>query len=81
MPTPSLRDALAEGLADAVGFVGGALAGWQFGRLLGFDILAPGPWDSRALLGWLILLLGCGAGKWASLQWRARQARSAAPKE
>ena len=69
---PTARQALAEGLADAVGFVGGALAGWQVGRWLGFDILAPGPFDSRALVGWLLLMAGCGAGKWLSLRWRQR---------
>jgi hypothetical protein len=67
------KDALAEGLADAVGFVGGALAGWQLGRLFGFDVLAPGPWDTRAMIGWAFLLAGCGLGKWASMQWRARR--------
>jgi len=68
------RDALAEGLADAVGFLLGALAGWQVGRLLGFDVLAPGQGTAGTVIGWLLLLAGCGAGKWASLQWRARRA-------
>ena len=67
-------DALREGLVDALGFVGGALLGWQVGRWLGFDVLAPGDWTARTLLGWLILLAGCGLGKWASLRWRARRA-------
>ena len=70
------KDALAEGLVDAVGFVGGALAGWQVGRLFGFDVLAPGPFDSRAMIGWAFLLAGCGLGKWASLRWRARRLKS-----
>ena len=65
------RQALAEGLADAIGFVGGALAGWQLGRWLGFDVLAPGGSTLHTLIGWALLLLGCGAGKWASLRWRA----------
>jgi hypothetical protein len=68
------RSALAEGLADAVGFVGGALAGWWAGRLLGFDILASGESTARTLIAWMLLLAGCGAGKWVSLQWRARRA-------
>ena len=72
MPSDA-KDALAEGLADAIGFVGGALVGWQVGRLLGFDILAPGPWDHRALLGWLLLMAGCGLGKWGAMRWRARR--------
>jgi hypothetical protein len=70
------KGALAEGLADAAGFVGGALAGWQLGRLFGFDVLAPGPWDGHAMIGWAFLLAGCGLGKWASMQWRARRRTS-----
>ena len=71
-----VADALSEGLADAAGFLGGALAGWQLGGWLGLDVLAPGPWTARTLAGWLILLAGCGAGKWASLRWRARRAKT-----
>ena len=73
-----VADALSEGLVDAAGFVGGALIGWQVGRWLGFDVLAPGEWTGRTLAGWLILLAGCGAGKWASLRWRARRAQARA---
>ena len=73
-----VTDALSEGLVDAAGFLGGALIGWQVGRWLGLDVLAPGEWTARTLLGWLILLAGCGAGKWASLRWRARRAQARA---
>ena len=77
-----LADALSEGLIDGAGFLGGALIGWQVGRWLGLDVLAPGAWTARTAVGWLILLAGCGAGKWASLRWRARraQSRAAGPK-
>lgn len=68
------RDALAEGLIDAAGFVAGALAGWQAGRLLGFDVLADGASTGHTVVGWALLLAGCGAGKWASLRWKARRA-------
>ena len=74
-------DALREGLVDALGFLGGALLGWQVGRWLGFDVLAPGDWTARTLLGWLILLAGCGLGKWASLRWRGWRAQAARSKE
>ena len=71
----SAKDALAEGLADAIGFAGGGLAGWQLGRLFGFDALASG--DTTAnVLGWLFLLAGLTAGKWASRQWRLRRTPS-----
>jgi hypothetical protein len=72
--TADLRQALIDGLTDAVGFVGGALIGWQAGKVLGYDVLASGSADSRNVVGWILLLAGCGAGKWASLRWRARQA-------
>ena len=69
-----LRQALSEGVADAVGFVGGALVGWQVGKALGCDVLVSGSNEARNALGWALLLAGCGAGKWASLRWRALQA-------
>ena len=40
MPQPDFDRAMREGLADAVGFVGGALAGWWLGRSLGGRALA-----------------------------------------
>ena len=70
------RSAFAEGLADAVGFLGGALAGWQLGRLLGFDVLAPADAPLRSLVAWGLLLAGLAAGKWAALQWRAGRANA-----
>ncbi len=73
--------ALTEGLIDAAGFLGGALIGWQLGRWLGFDVLAPGDWTARTAVGWFVLLAGCGAGKWASLRWRARRSKSAPNQE
>ena len=76
----SAQNALAEGVVDAIGFVGGALLGWQWGRWLGFDVLAPGEWTSRSLIGWALLLAGCGLGKWVSLQWRRHRAERSAPK-
>ena len=69
-----LRQALIDGLTDAVGFVGGAVIGWQAGKALGYDVLASANPDSPNAVGWILLLAGCGAGKWASLRWRARQA-------
>ena len=69
-----LRRALAEGVVDALGFVIGALIGWQVGKALGYDVLDSAGADTRNALGWILLLAGCGAGKWASLRWRAWQA-------
>jgi len=50
---------LLEGISDAVGFVGGALAGFWIGRLLGLDLFAPG--YGNASVG-AIVLVGLGGG-------------------
>ena len=36
------RQLLLEGVSDAVGFVGGALAGYWLGQFLGWDIFSEG---------------------------------------
>jgi hypothetical protein len=62
-----------EGLSDAVGFVGGALLGFWIGRLLGFDIFAPG--YGNASMGAILLVgLGSGLGVKLARMWRAAQA-------
>jgi N-acetyltransferase len=48
-----------EGVSDAVGFVGGALAGFWIGRSLGWDLFAEG--YGGASIG-AILLVGLGGG-------------------
>jgi len=63
--SPTAR-AFATGLADAVGFVGGALAGWGIGRLFGFDFVSATSYDARALVGLLFILAGLGLGKAAA---------------
>ena len=50
---------LAEGISDAIGFVGGALAGFWLGQWLGMDIFAPG-YGNKSLVG--IVLVGLGGG-------------------
>ena len=65
-----------EGLSDAVGFVGGALLGFWIGRLLGFDIFAPG--YGNASMGAILLVgLGSGLGVKLARMWRAAQAAKA----
>lgn len=74
------RQALGDGLADALGFLGGGLAGWQAGRwLLGVDITTASGTDVRTLLAWGLLLAGLGAGKWLSLRWRRRNGADLQP--
>ncbi|MDZ4075111.1 MAG: hypothetical protein U1E04_10235 [Hylemonella sp.] len=67
---------LLEGLSDAVGFVGGALAGYWAGHLLGWDLFAEG--YSNASIG-AILLVGLGGG--LGLQLARRWLRSRKDKE
>lgn len=52
------------GLADALGFLLGALAGWQLGRWLGFDFINTPDWGGPQLLGLGLILAGCGLGRW-----------------
>ena len=74
------HQALGDGLADALGFLGGGLAGWQAGRwLLGVDITTASGTDVRTLLAWVMLLAGLGAGKWLSLRWRRRNGANPQP--
>ena len=65
---------LVEALSDAVGFVGGALAGFWLARLLGFDVFSEG-YDSASVLAIAAVGLGGGLGLGAARRWRrARQA-------
>jgi len=62
---------LVEGLSDAVGFVGGALLGFWLGRLIGFDIFAPG-YGVSSMVGIVLVGLGGGAGLQLARRWCAR---------
>ncbi|SFD45341.1 hypothetical protein SAMN04489710_102190 [Paracidovorax konjaci] len=65
---------LAEGLADAAGFVLGALAGFGLARWLGFDVFAPG-YGAASLIG--IAMTGLGGGLGLQLARRALRRRGA----
>ncbi|MDR7305871.1 hypothetical protein [Rhodoferax saidenbachensis] len=63
---------LIEGVSDAVGFVGGALLGFWIGRLIGWDIFAPG--YGNASIGGIVLVgFGGGLGLQLARRWRSRQ--------
>lgn len=62
MTTPIKKAAL-EGLADAAGFVLGALAGWQLGVVFGYDFVNTPGWGLPQLTGLLFIVLGCGLGR------------------
>ena len=73
--TPSR--ALLRGLIDALGFVLGALAGWQLGVLTGFDFIGPPGYGPQQMLGLVFIMLGCGAGRWGAqrgARWLDRKA-------
>jgi hypothetical protein len=63
-----LDRALREGLADAVGFVGGALAGWWLGRHFGIDFVASPDWNAQQILGLVLIVAGCGMGRFLARQ-------------
>ena len=63
---------LLEGVSDAVGFIGGALAGYWLGQLLGWDLFSEG--YSGTSIGAIALVgLGGGGGLQLARLWRARQ--------
>lgn len=62
---------LAEGVTDAIGFVGGALLGFWIGRLLGLDIFAEG-YSNSAIGGIVLVGLGGGLGLQGARRWQNR---------
>ena len=66
------RNLLAEGLSDAVGFVGGALLGFWIGRLVGWDVFASG-YGIDSIGGILLVGLGGGIGLQLAKRWQARR--------
>ena len=64
---------LAKGVADAVGFVGGALLGFWAGQWLGVDIFAPG-YGTASLIGIALVGLGGGLGLQLARAWRRTNA-------
>lgn len=68
----STTQLLIEGLSDAVGFVGGALAGFWLGKMLGWDIFSTG-YDSASIGAILLVGLGGGGGLHLARFWRSKQ--------
>jgi len=67
------RNLLAEGVSDAVGFVGGALLGFWAGQLLGWNIFAAG-YGNDSIGGIVLVGLGGGLGLQLARRWQAKQA-------
>jgi predicted lipid-binding transport protein (Tim44 family) len=61
-----LKNALAEGVVDALGFVAGGLAGGLIARLLGADFMGEQGWGAASIAGILLVGLGAGLGKTAA---------------
>ncbi|HYW58571.1 MAG TPA: hypothetical protein VE934_16590 [Polaromonas sp.] len=72
--TQETRKLLLEGVSDAVGFVGGALAAFWLGRLLGFDIFAEG-YGNSAIIGIVMVGIGGGLGLQIARRWRRAQVK------
>ena len=60
---------LLDGLADAVGFIGGSLVSFWLGRLFGFDIFDAG-YSNTTIAG--IVMVGIGGGLGLQIARRAR---------
>ena len=69
------RQLLLEGVSDAVGFIGGALAGYWIGQFLGWDIFSEG-YNSHSIGAIVLVGLGGGGGLQLARKWR----RANAPK-
>jgi hypothetical protein len=61
---------LLAGLADAVGFVGGALVGHGLGRLFGLNIFDAG-YSNGSIVAIVLVGLGGGIGLSLARRWRA----------
>ncbi|MBM3386358.1 MAG: hypothetical protein FJY36_01620 [Betaproteobacteria bacterium] len=67
------KQLLIEGFSDAIGFIGGALAGYWIGQLLGWNLFDDG--YGGASIGAIVLVgLGGGLGLRLARAWRRAQA-------
>ena len=72
------RNLLLEGISDAIGFIGGALAGFWVGRLLGWNIFASG-YGNESIGGIVLVGLGGGLGLQLARRWQANQQAESEP--
>ena len=74
------RNLLLEGISDALGFIGGALAGFWVGRLLGWNIFAAG-YGNESIGGIVLVGLGGGLGLQLARRWQANSESDTDAKE
>ena len=63
-----MKQLLAQGLGDAIGFVVGALLGFFAGQLLDCDVFDAG-YSTRSMVGIALVGLGGGMGLQAARRW------------
>ena len=66
------KSMLMDGLADAVGFIGGSLLAFWLGRLLGLNIFDAG-YSNSTVFGIVLVGLGGGVGLQLARRVRAQQ--------
>ena len=70
-----MNQLLLEGLADAVGFIAGALAGYLLGLAFGLNMFEPG-YGNGAIAAILLASLGGGVGVQLARRWRGSRKKS-----
>jgi hypothetical protein len=71
------RDALIEGVSDAVGFILGGVLGFAIGQLLGWNIFDTS-YGARTIAGIALCGIGGGMGLRAARAWRQSRRKDAA---
>ena len=66
---PQINRMLKQGLSDAVGFVGGAMAGYWLSHFMGWDLFAEG-YGGTSMMGILAVGLSGGAGLHLARIWQ-----------
>jgi hypothetical protein len=70
-----MNQLLLEGLADAAGFVLGALAGYLLGLAFGLNMFEPG-YGNGTIAAILLASLGGGAGVQLARRWRVSRKKT-----
>lgn len=68
----TLKQLLSEGLADCIGFAGGAFLCYWLGTLLGFDMAVAGNTSNVGIVSVVLMLIGGGIGLKIARQLMAR---------